>query len=136
MNLKKNKLGFTLVEVVVALGIFSIATTYAISIFVQSNQVQKRTANIQRILSDARYALEVMAREVRMGHIDYDYAGYDTQEGVLNLEQSVLALRDSDDSPVKFRREFLKYPELGLTKKEYQRDWCRKKSNQLKRNNK
>ncbi|PIT90315.1 MAG: hypothetical protein COU22_02845, partial [Candidatus Komeilibacteria bacterium CG10_big_fil_rev_8_21_14_0_10_41_13] len=74
----KKQSGFTLIEVVVALGIFSIATTYAIGIFVQSNQVQRRTANVQRVLSDARYVLEVMAREVRMGEIDYDYSGYAT----------------------------------------------------------
>ena len=104
MNLKrlKSNVGFTIMETVLVLGIFSIATTYAISIFVQSNTVQKRTANIQRITSDARYVLEVMAREVRMGTIDYSYDGYDLPfDGV----QSVLAIRDEDNQPVRFKRE-------------------------------
>lgn len=88
-------------ETVLVLGIFSIATTYAISIFVQSNAVQKRTANIQRTTSDARYVLEVMAREFRMGSLDYTFAGYQLPfEGV----QSVLALRDENNQPVRFRR--------------------------------
>jgi len=103
----KKQSGFTLIEVVVALGIFSIATTYAIGIFVQSNQVQRRTANVQRVLSDARYVLEVMAREVRMGEIDYDYSGYATTGGELDLEQSVLALRDVDNQPIRFRRQLI-----------------------------
>lgn len=105
---QKNKWGFTLIEVIVALGIFSIATSYAISIFVQSNQVQKRTANMQRILSDARYALEVMAREVRMGHIDYDYyAGQDISLDNMPLTQdnAVLAIKDASNQEIRFRRQ-------------------------------
>ena len=93
--------GFTLVEVVVALGIFSIATTYAVSIFVQSNQVQKRTANIQKITSDARYVLEVMSREVRLDHLDYNYAGYTLP---LTGAQAELALLDVNNQPVRFKR--------------------------------
>lgn len=105
--IKKNKTGagFTLVEVVVALSIFAIATVYSISIFVQSNIVQKRTANIQRVMADARYALEVMAREVRMGNIDYAYANY-TRElgGSLTFPQAELAIRDVLNQPIRFRR--------------------------------
>lgn len=104
----KNKRGLTLVEVIVALGIFSIATTYAIGIFVQSNQVQKRTANIQRILSDARYVLEVMAREVRLGHIDYEYyegQGISLENMPLTQEGAVLAIRDVDNNQILFRRQ-------------------------------
>jgi|SRR3989344_1411832 len=93
--------GFTLVEVVVALGVFAIASTASLGIFVRSNQVQKRTANAQRQISDARYALEVMAREVRMGQVDYNYSGYDSP---LPFLQNVLAVRDVDDQPVRFRR--------------------------------
>ena len=95
-----NKKGFTLIETVIVLGIFSIATTYAISIFIQSNTVQKRTANIQRSTSDARYVLEVMAREFRMGTVDYDY--YDG--GSIPVPVDTLALRDENNSPVIFKK--------------------------------
>lgn len=93
--------GFTIMETVLVLGIFSIATTYAIGIFVQSNTVQKRTANIQRLTADARYVLEVMAREVRMGTIDYSYNGYTLP---LVGPQTVLAIKDEDNQPLRFRR--------------------------------
>lgn len=97
----KSGAGFTLIEAVVALGIFSIATTYAVSIFVQSNQIQKRTANIQRITADARYVLEVMSREVRLGHLDYNYSGYTLP---LDANQAELALLDVNGQPVRFKR--------------------------------
>lgn len=102
-----NKSGFTLVEVVVALGIFAIATTYSVSIFVQSNQVQKRTANEQRLQSDARFVLEVMAREVRLGHVDYAYyAGQGINLAAMPLTQdsAILAVRDADNNQLLFRR--------------------------------
>ena len=83
------------------MGIFAIATAAALGIFVTSNQVQKRTANLQRELADARYALEVMAREVRMGAIDYGYDGYASP---LPFLESVLAIRDADDQPIRFGR--------------------------------
>jgi type II secretory pathway pseudopilin PulG len=88
-------------EMVIVLGIFSIATTYALAIFTQSNTVQKRTANIQRSTSDARYVLEVMAREFRMGSVDYDYSGYTTP---LTSPEDELALLDDNNSPVIFRK--------------------------------
>jgi len=106
-NKLKEKLGFTLVEMIVALGIFSVATTYAIGIFVQSNSVQKRTANLQRLVADARYTLEVMAREVRLGHIDYQYyqdQGISLDAMPLTQEGAILAVRDADNNQILFRR--------------------------------
>lgn len=106
-ELRIKKSGFTLVEVVVALGIFAIATTYSVSIFVQSNQVQKRTANEQRLQSDARFVVEVMAREVRLGHLDYAYyAGQGINLAAMPLTQdgAILAVRDADNNQLLFRR--------------------------------
>jgi prepilin-type N-terminal cleavage/methylation domain-containing protein len=96
----RNKSGFTIMETVMVMAIFVIAATYALALFVRSNTVQKRTANIQRTLADARYALEVMAREFRMGTLDYQYYG-----GLLPaMPISDLALLDSENNPIRFRR--------------------------------
>ena len=67
----------------------------------QSNQIQKRTANVQRITADARYVLEVMSREVRLDHLDYNYAGYNLP---LAGAQTELALLDVNSQPVRFKR--------------------------------
>jgi len=105
-ELVKTKKGFTLIEMVVALGIFAIATTYCVSIFVQSNQTQKRTANIYRVLSDTRYTMEVMAREIRLDRIDYQY--YQDQgislEFPLVEDLTTLALTNPSGESVMFRR--------------------------------
>jgi len=99
LKTQKCSAGFTIMETIMVLGVFTIATTYALAIFVQSNTVQKRTANIQRTLVDARYVMEVMAREFRMGQIDYDYYG-----GPLPSPAAELYLLDINNNPVRFRR--------------------------------
>lgn len=101
------KRGFTLLEMVIALGIFAVATTYSVSIFVQSNQTQKRTANIYRVLSDTRYTMEVMAREIRLGRINYQYyqdQGIDLTNLPLTGEQAVLALTNVAGEAIMFKR--------------------------------
>lgn len=101
------KKGFTLLEMVVALGIFAVATTYCVSIFVQSNQAQKRTANIYRVLSDTRYTMEVMAREIRLGKVNYQYyqdLGIDLAVLPLTEDSAILALTNTVGEAVMFRR--------------------------------
>ena len=63
--------GFTLIEMVVALGIFLVASTAATSIFVSANKASRRTVGITRIGSDARWAMEKMVEDIRLGTVDY-----------------------------------------------------------------
>jgi prepilin-type N-terminal cleavage/methylation domain-containing protein len=99
--------GFTLIEMMIAMSLFGIATVYSVNIFAQSNRVQKRTANIERVISDARYALEIMAREVRMDVVDYNYSGYISplfEPADEQKWQTELALVDVNNNPIRFRR--------------------------------
>lgn len=57
--------GFTLMEVVIAIGIFSIVSLVVSSIFMNVNNLQRTTANYQRLQNDGRYMIEKMAREIR-----------------------------------------------------------------------
>jgi len=100
MNIKEKKLGFTLIETLVAMAIFSTAVMIALAIFINSTTLQQRTLAIQRGQSDARYALELMARKFRLGEIDYEY--YD---GTIISPTTILALRDSNGLPVQFKLE-------------------------------
>lgn len=95
-----NKKGFTLVEMMVVLAIFSVATVVVVDIFMMASRAERRTLAIQKIQSDARYSLEAMAREIKMDMIDYDYYG-----GTINeVPSGTLALRDQDDNQIIFKK--------------------------------
>ena len=65
--------GVTLMELLVVLGIFTLTTSMATSIFLQANQVQRRVLSVTAAQADIRFALEAMVREVRSGGVDYDF---------------------------------------------------------------
>jgi len=59
--------GFTLIELMVAVGVFSIAITASSGLFITSLRGQQRTYVVQNLADNARYAMEAMAKEIRMG---------------------------------------------------------------------
>lgn len=70
-NKKNNNKGFTLMELVVVLGVFSTSIFIITEIFMFTNRSQKKVLAYQKAQSDASYTLETMARAVRLGKIDY-----------------------------------------------------------------
>lgn len=70
----KSRRGFTLMEIVVAMGIFALASVIIAEIFVNVQRAQRRIRDTQRASTETRYLLEVLAREVRAGAIDYSVA--------------------------------------------------------------
>ncbi|MDO8601415.1 MAG: type II secretion system protein [bacterium] len=67
-TIKKN--GFTLIEIVVAMGIFALLMGSLSSVFVQALQGQKKTLATQEVLGQASYALDYISRAVRMARKD------------------------------------------------------------------
>lgn len=72
--------GFTLMELLVVMGLFSVTVMIATNIFMLSSRAQRRVLAITAAQADLRYALEAMVREARMGQIDY--AAYAASGGV------------------------------------------------------
>lgn len=105
-----NKKGFTLVEMLVVLAVFSVVTVVIVDIFMMASRAQKRTLVVQRIQADARYSMEAMAREIKMDMIDYDFYGGTINPG----PQDVLALRDADDNSIIFKKNSENCP-VGTT---------------------
>lgn len=70
-NTQRN--GFTVIEMIVAAGIFTSAVLIAVSLFVSVSGVQKRIASTQRIQEDMRYVTEAVAQQIRLGSIHYYY---------------------------------------------------------------
>lgn len=76
-RIKQN--GFTLMEMVVVLGIFSISAVVITEIFMTNNRTQKEIFEYQKLQSDVSYTVETIARAMRMGTIDYMNASYPNQ---------------------------------------------------------
>ena len=59
--------GFTILEIVVATGIFSLIAVAAIGITLAAAQAQRKAANLQTVQDSARFGLELMTKELRTG---------------------------------------------------------------------
>lgn len=92
--------GFTLMEMIVVLGIFSIVVVTASDIFILSNKAQRKVYGLERIQADARYAMEAVVREVRADNIDLAY--YSARATPLATPDSELALIDSSGQALLF----------------------------------
>lgn len=92
--------GFTLMELLVVLTIFSTVVVSSTDIFLLANKSQRKIFGLEKAQADARFTLEAITREVRTGRIDYAYyASRGTPLGVPDLE---LALVDSANVPIRF----------------------------------
>lgn len=76
----KNNQGISIIELLVALGIFAMVMSITINIFTAELKVQRKNLAYQAIQDDARYALEKMSREIRMSHIETNDGSRDQLE--------------------------------------------------------
>lgn len=60
-----NQYGFTLVEVIVSMAIFSITMTVATMSFITIVRLQERAETVRNVQQTTRYALETITRDVR-----------------------------------------------------------------------
>ena len=102
-----NQKGFTMMEILVVLAIFSTAVLILSDIFLMTQRVQRKITIIQRAQSDARFAMEAISRETRMGTIDYEYYGDQVPTGAVEE----LALIDVDENKIKFYKSEEECPE-------------------------
>lgn len=78
-NKKMQKNGFTLVELLVTAVVFSIVFGSAVGILVWSIKWQKYNMSHQQLLSQSSYAIEYMARALRMAQTDDGVCGFNEQ---------------------------------------------------------
>jgi prepilin-type N-terminal cleavage/methylation domain-containing protein len=70
-NLIKNNQGFSLVEMLVTVGVFSITLVVVSAVFININKLQQNTANLEKLQNEGRYVVEKIAKEIRGREIDY-----------------------------------------------------------------
>lgn len=63
--------GFTLVEVLVTVSIFTVVLLVSTGVFININSLQQQSGNIQKLQNEGRYILERLAKEVRSRELDY-----------------------------------------------------------------
>lgn len=65
---KNNKRGLTLVELIIAIGLFSLVITIAVGLFTRAISSQRRGIAIQNAQDNGRYLLGMMSKEIRMSN--------------------------------------------------------------------
>ncbi len=94
--------GFTLMEMLVVMGIFSVVVTAASDIFMLSNRVERTVFASEKMQSDARYTLESIVREVRSDSIDY---GWYATHANMKLPEDRLALVGANGDRIVFSKD-------------------------------
>lgn len=97
-KIKKQKSGFTLLEMVVATAIFSIVSTICIGIYISTIKANAKISAMQKVQNEIRYMIDYMAREIRLGSVDYVFYSND-----INNPIEELAIFDSSKNPIFFK---------------------------------
>ncbi len=58
--------GFTLLEMIFAVGLFSLVITVVMGVFVKSSQIQRKVIELHTIQREGNFMIEMMSREMRM----------------------------------------------------------------------
>ncbi len=77
------KKGFTLIEMIVAVGVFTVAITIILASFLNITDIQRKTAAIRTINDNLNFSLETMMREIRSG-TSYSIGGGGTSLSIIN----------------------------------------------------
>jgi prepilin-type N-terminal cleavage/methylation domain-containing protein len=102
MHSSSQQKGFSLIELLVVVAVFSTITLVITDIYVNVSNSQRRTLAWQQVQSELRYAIELIAETTRQGQLDYAYADYPTE---LTLPEDELAIIDKAGENVIFNRE-------------------------------
>jgi len=68
---KKNTLGFTLIEMIVSLGVFSVVVTTAVGAILVLISTNQQLQAEQSVMTNLAFALDTMTREIRTGYNYY-----------------------------------------------------------------
>ncbi len=109
----KNNLGFTLIEIVIAVAIFSLLSTVVGGIYVAFSQSQTRTQAGQKLLGEMQFVLESITREIRNGEVDYTVDCNDFGPG------DCLSIKRLDNTKIVFIVDDLDPEQMGLVLQTY-----------------
>lgn len=89
-SLQKSPAGFTLVELLVTLGLVSLLGLLLVGVYVQTSGAQRRIMSRHGAVGSLQYGLEVLAQYIRTSEIDYSF--YRQVDGSRTIPQPTTAL--------------------------------------------
>lgn len=87
---KKRYNGFTMIELMVALAIFSLIAIGMMSVAISTIKSQRRAFSIQIIEESSRYILESIIKEIRMSVINTNSGSNLTSLNVTNIDNDII----------------------------------------------
>ena len=92
---RQKKKGFTIAEMLVAMGVFLIFSTVALGIYASTIKAQRKTVALSRIQREAQYLMEFIAKQIRTSTVDYAAYG-----GTVTNPATALRLRDQKNQTI------------------------------------
>ncbi len=68
---QRSQSGFTLIEIILSIGVFAVLSIIISGIYLNTSNLQRTTANFQLLQNDGRYILDKIAKEFRARELDY-----------------------------------------------------------------
>ena len=99
-NLEKNQHGFTLIEVLVSVSIFAIVMLVATGAVFSIVEANKKTHSLKSVMTNLNFALESMARDMRVGTAYRCEGGGDCQTGGVSFSYKANRSVDGNGSYV------------------------------------
>ena len=108
MNMKaymRSQKGFTLVEMIITIFLFSLLIMIVSDVFSRAQQAQRRTVALQRLQDDMRFFINKIATGLRSGTVSYDWYAQQQQNPLSqNGSTEILALPTFDGKKILIRR--------------------------------
>jgi len=97
---KRTRDGFTLMELIISMGIFVIVALAALSIYIALLRVGQRTTALTRVQQEAQFVMSLIAKKIRTSRVDYSYSAYQGGTDLINGETELALIDLLDDEYV------------------------------------
>lgn len=92
LNSTNSQKGFTIVELLVSIAVFTLITSFGVTVFIRSLRAQRSVVSLMAASDNASLAIEAIAREVRRGR-DFSANAFGTDLRFFNAEQKEVIYR-------------------------------------------
>ena len=109
--MNSNNKGFTIIEMVVAVGVFAVVITVSLAAFLNVSNIQKRAEALRVINNNLNFSLETMMREIRSGS-NYSVGTGGTSLNIKNASSTDITYRLNNN---RIEKSVTAGPYLALT---------------------